>query len=527
LGDSYTQGAQVQFEELYTTRLYRRFPNKIVANAGISGWGIVEELNYFRDAVKRHQPKIVFLEVSNFNDFMKVSPRSAGVSDHLIQRSLFARLLLQDFKFQNPVRLPLGRWAEPFYADDESNRRFNIFYKRSSPEKERDLASYAMYFGRLARAVSEEGARLVVILLPTKEQIRFGYLNEVVTEFQLDPSDLDMSRPNQFMRELTDSLGVQLIDVLDEFTTAPGEPYFAYDEHLTPYGHDLLADIVARRVLAGDTTVVPEILSETYAGDRYPTYSADGSLMVFQSFADGNMELFLSPSDSVSPRRLTFNDVHESHPAIGFPGDRLAFTEGDQATGETRVVVSDLDGANRKKITAARDEFGAIPSFSSDGKKLAYAGWSLNADSGTWATPQIVICDLDSGRKRVITSGSNESWRPVFSPDGRTVAFISKVGDQFDLFQYDLISGSLKRLTDTPFDEWDPQFAPDGRRLVYAAKAHGNWDLFLLSLSSGDLTQLTATRGDEWDPAFFPGGTHVAYGGEYGIFRGIFRLPVR
>jgi Tol biopolymer transport system component/lysophospholipase L1-like esterase len=526
LGDSYTQGAQVNFEDLYTTQLYRRFPDRIIANAGISGWGIPEELRYFEQEGRHYKPKVVFLQVSIFNDFMKVQERSAGVSDHLMQYSQFVRLVLQDFKYENPVRLPLGRWAEPFYPDAESNRRYNIFYTPSVPAKQRDLQAYREYLGKFVAAVRQSGAKPVIILLPTKEQIRAPYFREVITEFGLDPRELDMRRPNTLMRHLADSLDVELIDVFDEFENAPDEPYFNFDEHLTAYGHQLLADVIARRLAERDTVSPPQILSVDYAGDRYPTYLADGRSMLFQSFADGNMELFWSDSTFSGQNRITFNEVNESHPTIGYPGDRLAFTEGDAAEGNTEVVISDRTARIRRTVTDGPDEFGAIPSFSPDGQSLAYAGWSVDRATGKFTTPRIVVADLTTKAKRALTDGRSEAWRPVFSPDGRSIAYIAKVGAQFDLFVQDLGTGRVRRLTDTPFDEWDPQFSPDGSRLVFAARASGNWDLFLVSLPSGERTQVTFTRGDEWDPVFSPDGGSIAYGGEYGVFRGIYRMSL-
>jgi hypothetical protein len=523
LGDSYTQGAQVNFEDLYTTHLYRRFPDRIVANAGISGWGIPEELNYFQKEGRDYDPEIVFVQVSNFNDFMKVVPRSADWSDRMMQHSHFVRLLLQDFKFENPARLPLGRWAEPFYPDAESNRRYNVFYTPSDPAKERDLLAYRTYLGRLAAAVRESRARLVLILIPTKEQIRPAHLQEVISGFGIDPRDLDMHRPNRLMRRFADSLGVELIDVLEEFRAAPEEPFFEYDEHMTPYGHNLLADIIARRLAGDDPKSHPQILSQDYAGDRYPSFSPDGAFITFHSFADGNMELFWTDSAFSRPQRITFNDVHDSHPAVGFPGNRLAFTEGDQAKGDTKVVISDLTTRNRQLVTRGENEFGAIPSFSPDARHLAYAGWTVDR-TGRFTTPRIRVADLSTGAKRDLTDGRTEAWRPVFSPDGGTIAFISKVGAQFDIFVHELATGTVRRLTDTPYDEWDPQFSPDGTRLVFAAKAHGNWDLYVQVLATGERDRLTRTRGDEWDPGFSPNGKQVIYGGEYGIFRGIYRM---
>ena len=46
IGDSYTQGAQVNYSELYSSLLFRENPDKIIVNAGISGFGLPEEYNW-------------------------------------------------------------------------------------------------------------------------------------------------------------------------------------------------------------------------------------------------------------------------------------------------------------------------------------------------------------------------------------------------------------------------------------------------------------------------------------------------
>lgn len=522
IGDSYTQGAQVQFEELYTTLLYRHFPNKIVLNAGISGWGIPQEAAYLRDALKRHRPKLVVLQVSSFNDFMKVFPTEATFSDQLMQRSLLVRLILQNIKYENPASLPLGRWAEPFYPDVRSNTRFNIFFKKSSPEKERDLAAYSRYLREMAREVRASNAQLVLVLIPTKEQIHFPHFEEVVEGFRLDPRDLDMDRPRKFLQHLSDSLAITLIDAQPAFEETNIEPFFEYDEHLNPHGHTVLAELLTER-LAPEAGPESTILSRDYAGDRYPTYAPDGSLM-YQSLAGGNMELFRADAAFEESTRLTYNDVPESHPVLSVNG-RLAFTEGDPSNGNTRVVLARSDGSGRIAVQEKPYEFGAIPAFSPDGKRLAFAAWSVKG--GSFTAPRILVKDLEDGGTHEVTNGSSETWRPIFSPDGRQLAYIQKVDSQFDIFIADLSTGAVDRLTETPWDEWDPSFSQDGRQLVFAAKADGNWDLFSIALVNRRLTRLTLTQGNEWDPVFTPDGDSITYAGEYGAFSGIYRISAQ
>ena len=113
IGDSFTQGAQVNYDKLYSTLVYRYFPNKIIVNAGISGAGLYDELNYFKDKGHLLKPKKVFLQIGSFNDFMNVVERHPIFQDYLVEYSSLYRYF--KYNASNSDELPLGRWTEPFF----------------------------------------------------------------------------------------------------------------------------------------------------------------------------------------------------------------------------------------------------------------------------------------------------------------------------------------------------------------------------------------------------------------------------
>lgn len=527
IGDSFTQGAQVDFSELYTTQLNQRFPDKVIINAGISGLGVGHEYNYFAKEAYKHSPSLVILQLCSFNDFMNVEPRSVGFTDRLMTHSAFLRYLLADFKFTNPAQLPLGRWTEPFHADAAGNVDFNIFYKETSPTKARDLEAFQRYLTQFRDSVESKGARLLVVLIPTKEQVHQRYLDEVVREFSIDPSRLNMRRPNEMMATLTAGLRIDYIDLLPAFQAASTSPFFAYDEHLTATGHRVMADAIAMRLAENPNGSAVRTLSDGTGADRYPMLSQDGSLMTYQSFRDGNMELFLATVDLRERRRVTFDDVDQSHPMLSQDNTRLVFTEGSQESQRTEVVLTGLDGSQRTVLTSGPNTFGAIPTFSRSNLQIAYAEWTYDDASRQFSLPRIVVFDVVSAQKRYLTPAVQESWRPVFSPDGTRLYYISKANGQFDVYSHEFASGLVQQLTRTPFDEWDPQVSPDGAWVVYAARVDNNWDLFVLNVSDGVSTRLTTTKGDEWDPAFTPDGRSILFGGRFGLTDGIFEIAYR
>ena len=529
IGDSYTQGAQVQYEELYTTQLFDSFPNKIIVNAGISGFGIADEYHYYINEGKNLKANKVFLQICNFNDFMKVNESTSGFSDYLMHHSNFARFALYDFKYANPAELPLGRWTEPFYSDEKSNELYNIFYKVESDQKRQDLRNFEKFLIQFNEKVKENGGELIVLQIPTKEQVHYKYFEEVVRTFKLDVTKLDMHYPNQFLDQLCKKNNIQRIDLLKDFMEKEYELFYQFDEHLNRQGHQQLAASITEFMREREEwSMQPIRLSALNVGDRYPNAArSDCNLMVYQSFRDGNMELFISDSLLQNEQRLTWNKIDELHPSASPDGTQLAFTEGDQASHMTRVALMNMDASERRYITDGQSEFGAIPTFDPTGTKITYAEWKSDKARKKLSNPYIVVIDLLNGQKSKITSDSFEYWRPIFNNKGEKIFFISKEsGNQFDVFEFDLKTGVKRNLTSSPYEEWDPAISNDGKKLVFAANKYKNWDLFQLDLETGQTSQLTKSLGDEWDPSFSPCGQFLYFAGTFGLHNGIFKLPL-
>ena len=124
IGDSFTQGAQVNYDELYTSILFSSFPNKIIINGGISGAGLYDELNFFKDKGKQLSPKLVFLQIGVFNDFFNIKENSATYQDYLMEKSDLYRYVA--YNIFSTDSLPLGRWTEPFFPTKQENTDYNI-----------------------------------------------------------------------------------------------------------------------------------------------------------------------------------------------------------------------------------------------------------------------------------------------------------------------------------------------------------------------------------------------------------------
>jgi TolB protein len=90
---------------------------------------------------------------------------------------------------------------------------------------------------------------------------------------------------------------------------------------------------------------------------------------------------------------------------------------------------------------------------------------------------------------------------PDWSPDGRLVAFQSRVAGRFQVMTIGLRDRSMRQLTSDGINE-DPSWAPDGRHLVFTSDRTGMKQLWVLDVETGRTRQLThgGARLSAWSP---------------------------
>jgi len=92
---------------------------------------------------------------------------------------------------------------------------------------------------------------------------------------------------------------------------------------------------------------------------------------------------------------------------------------------------------------------------------------------------------------------------PAISPDGRFLAYISRVGGAFKLHVMELAGGATVAITDTSNDE-NPSFAPNGRLLIYATRQQGREALMTTTLDGKIKARLAGQGGDIREPDWGP-----------------------
>jgi dipeptidyl aminopeptidase/acylaminoacyl peptidase len=104
--------------------------------------------------------------------------------------------------------------------------------------------------------------------------------------------------------------------------------------------------------------------------------------------------------------------------------------------------------------------------------------------------------------------------RPTWSPDGKSVAFISNMSGRNNIWVVPAEGGWPVQLTVSDQRQAAPAWSPDGKWIAYQSDYDGDeqWDIFLVSPKTGRVVNLTQTREiAELNPTWSPDGRYLAY----------------
>lgn len=137
------------------------------------------------------------------------------------------------------------------------------------------------------------------------------------------------------------------------------------------------------------------------------------------------------------------------------------------------------------------------PSISPDGKSVVF---SYGGD--------LYIVGSDGGEARKLTSHQAYDYAPVWSPDGKTIAFASDRFGNFDIYTVSYKGGVPERLTTNSAKETPWTFTPDGKSILFTARIQdpassvlfpksSMTELYSVSIEGGRPEQILATPAEE------------------------------
>src|SRR5436190_2577821 len=228
------------------------------------------------------------------------------------------------------------------------------------------------------------------------------------------------------------------------------------------------------------------------AHDIYPVFSPDGRQIAFASNRHGSYDVFVVPTAGGKPRRLT-SDSATDLPVGWTPDGKEVLIVSNRAVNYPPTTdlykVPAAGGAVRPLgIHDAKDG-----SLSPQGDKIAYV-----RGQGTWyrkgyrgsSNDDIWLCNRDGTNHRRLTDFTGQDGAPMWSPDGRTLYFVSEQFGTANIGRLDLSAGDKPKpqqlTTHTEDSVRRARISGNGEWIVYECGA----DLYVTPTHGGSPRKL-------------------------------------
>lgn len=244
--------------------------------------------------------------------------------------------------------------------------------------------------------------------------------------------------------------------------------------------------------------------------------SGSNQRILFASNRDLDTELYSIKPDGTDATRLT------NSPGIDFlgvwspDGKRIAFqSQRDNTLGD--IYLMNADGTNVVRLTHDQGS-NQEPSWSKDGSQLVFiSSRDTDPTSDRGDDMDVYVMNADGSGATRLTNNTTREASPVFSPDGRHIAFVSSrdhLGtDKGELYLMDVDGTHVTRLTHLPdvrvgFPSWDPH----SRRLAFSMSLAPAPGIYTLNVDDLGLTRITfGPDGQDDQPTWSSDGSQLAF----------------
>jgi len=176
-----------------------------------------------------------------------------------------------------------------------------------------------------------------------------------------------------------------------------------------------------------------------------------------------------------------------------------------------RLAIMDSDGANHRFLTTGQAT-ALTPRFSPDYKSILYLSY-LNG------RPRIYVYDLATNSQRLVTESQGPTIAPRWSPDGRWILYSMAIAGNTDIYKVSASGGPSQRLTDTPGIDVGGSFSPDGSKIVFESDRSGGQQIYVMNADGSNQQRISFFGGRAATPEWSPRGDQIAFTHIAGNFR--------
>ncbi len=258
-------------------------------------------------------------------------------------------------------------------------------------------------------------------------------------------------------------------EVISDKVAALQTPAFSRDGKRIVYSAEVAEKKGEIRLLDLDSGKT-RVLLKTNSAQNYPQFSPDGKKIAFHQEVYGRWDVFVTNVDGTGTTNITRNAASDSIPNWLPDSEHLLIrSDRDSESLVSRFYSIKTDGTDLQALEVAGGAIGWIR-VSIDGNRIVYSCARGGSDD---AELDICVASADGKYEKVILRRPGNDMQPVFSPDGKKIAFVATSDGNPEIYLMNSDGTGLIRLTRNVSKDLNPDFSPDGKRIIFAGDRNG------------------------------------------------------
>jgi TolB protein len=260
-------------------------------------------------------------------------------------------------------------------------------------------------------------------------------------------------------------------------------------------------------VSCGQSHLIPQTIpASSRTAIQETPWSIESSRIVYSAVRDGQRNLFLFDRTSGETKQLTREEAKEhgaNNPRPSRDGKRVVYQ---------RLLPGNYDlgllsiGDAETSVLVENPAYEVSPIWSPDGRRIAFMSTRGFELGSIGPFPGHIYSQEAAGgepvqltREPLTSSLGPSDW----SPDGASLLLSRYDGERIRIYSLEVASGKERPITDSPHKDYSAVYSSDGKRIAFHSETEGGANIVVCDLDGRNRLELTAdgfNYGPRWSP---------------------------